>query len=165
MKLLRPSSSARGFSLIECLIYIIVLLVVFELALEAYLRTQTQTTRLARNASDIIHAVQTGEQWRDDVRQATGALRWLEAKQELQIPLGNRAIVYAFRDGAIWRSLQPGELGEKLLPAVKTSRMLEDKRREVTAWRWDLELATPQHVARVRPVFSFLAVPSGKEAR
>ena len=51
-----------------------------------------------------------------------------------------------------------------LLTNVKSSTMAPDPRRHTTPWRWELELyprakgtAKPR---RVRPLFSFLAVPS-----
>jgi hypothetical protein len=41
---------------------------------------------------------------------------------------------------------------------VKNSKMEMDQRRQVTAWRWELELQSARKAARVRPLFTFEAV-------
>jgi hypothetical protein len=46
------------------------------------------------------------------------------------------------------------------VPGVKSSKIAHDPRQKVTAWRWEIELATRKKAVRVRPLFSFEAVPA-----
>jgi Tfp pilus assembly protein PilE len=62
--------SERGYSLIECLVYIAVLAVVLNLSFVAYYRYEQHTRSLRRNADDITRALRAGERWREDVRTA-----------------------------------------------------------------------------------------------
>ncbi|MBN2506240.1 MAG: hypothetical protein JXQ71_06055 [Verrucomicrobia bacterium] len=155
------SPSGAGFSLIECMVYLAVLVILLELTFEAFYRTQKQNSRLEKTAADIVRTLRAGERWRADIRQATAAPQWsgAGAARELRIPRAGGAVAYAFRDHAVWRRARPGGAWEPWLKQVKDSQMLEDPRREVTAWRWDLELQWHQERVRVRPLFSFLAVP------
>jgi hypothetical protein len=45
-----------------------------------------------------------------------------------------------------------------VLKDVKASTISDDSRQRVNAWRWELELASPQKVVLVHPLFSFTAV-------
>jgi len=76
-----------------------------------------------------------------------------------EIPRTNGLVVYLSGDGNVWR--KEGEAAPKLvLPRVKSSLMLSDSRQSATARCWELELGTRKKVVRVRPLFTFLAVPS-----
>jgi hypothetical protein len=154
-------ASAGGFGLIECMVYFGVVVIVLGLAVAAFDRVQKQTAWLGRNAVDIVRAVQAGERWRADIREATGTPRWIGsgANRELLVPHPRGGIAYSFHDKTVWRRSSPGVPWEPWLERVTNSQMLEDERRPVLAWRWDLELEGRQKIARVRPLFSFLAVP------
>jgi hypothetical protein len=147
--------------LIDCLVYIALLALILGLAFSAFYRTMEHTTRLERNVSDIVRALRAGERWRDDVRSATGPVRMAtnDAQVALRIPTATGEIVYGFRDGAVVRETRPGGQREEVLPRVKASEFHRDSRRHVTGWRWELELRGRQEVTRVRPLFTFLAVP------
>ena len=67
---------------------------------------------------------------------------------------------YRLRNGIISRQTSGNTNWIDLLPNVKSSRMEPDPRRHVTAWRWELELQGRQKVARVKPLFTFQAVPT-----
>jgi hypothetical protein len=160
MRTIRPGA-CRAFSLIECLVYMGILMLLVGLALAGFYRTLKQTSNLEKNAADIVRAVQAGERWREDIRLATGVPQWIGAgpTRELHIPQASGDVAFVFRDNAVWRRSAPAHAWEPLLAQVKDSKMIEDRRPRVIAWRWDVELQENQKVARVRPLFSFLAVP------
>ncbi len=155
----RKSRAASGYSLLECLVYITALGIIMELAFAAYYRIDLHHRRLARNAADLVRTLQAGERWREDVRSTIGKLEWrgTGADQELRIPQAKGEVAYAFRQGTVWRRTTPGGPWMELLPEVKTSRMVADPRKQVTAWQWELELQSTQKVVRVSPLFTFEA--------
>ena len=160
----RPSRSGgqRGIMLVDCLMYIALLAVILTLTLAAFYRTNENSKNLAQNAADIIRALNAGERWREDVRAATGPPRVEEDAKEtlLQLPQAAGEVRYRLRDGIVARQTSGNTNWIDLLPNVKSSRMEPDPRRHVTAWRWELELQGRQKVARVKPLFTFQAVPA-----
>ncbi len=149
-----------GFSLIETLVYLAVLTVLFAAAFPAYFRCQQGSADLRRHAGDVIRTMQAGERWRQDVRAATGPIRVGEAV--VVIPRRDGDVSYELVEGAL-RRRQGQQASSIVLANVKSSVMSADARRRVTAWRWELELAGHQKEVKVRPLFSFVAVPG--EAR
>src|SRR5262245_46465663 len=93
----------RGFSLLECAVYVGVLAVILSRAYAAFYRTLGNWSSLNRNAADIVRTLQTGERWRADVRAATAPPRLVGSPQEalLHVPQKEGEILYAFRDGAV----------------------------------------------------------------
>ena len=67
MKTFTPSPN-RGISIIECLVYGFVLLVLLGVAYCAFYRCVENSYTLRRNAEDIATALRAGERWRADVR-------------------------------------------------------------------------------------------------
>jgi hypothetical protein len=76
----------------------------------------------------------------------------------LHIPGASGRISYTFRDGAVLRESTPGGQREEVLSGVKATEFRREARRQVTAWRWELELRGKQEVSRVKPMFTFQAV-------
>ena len=152
----------RGIMLVDCLMYIALLAVILTLTLAAFYRANENSRNLAQNAADIVRALNTGERWREDVRTATGPPRVVEDAKEtlLQLPQAGGEVRYRLRNGIISRQTSGNTNWTDLLPNVKSSRMEPDPRRHVTAWRWELELQGRQKVARVKPLFTFQAVPT-----
>jgi hypothetical protein len=164
MKLNQPSGSAgspRGFTLIECLVYIAVLLLVWGLAFQLFYRSRDSARDLGRNADDVSRAVHAGERWREDVRLAIGRVDVAEVDgvTRLRIPQADGAVVYSFHDAQVFR--ESGGATIPVLGKVKASRMQSDPREKVTAWRWELELLGRPDRKRLRPLFSFQAVAGG----
>jgi len=156
-----------GILLVECLVYMAVWSVVVGLALATFYRAWDNSRSLARYTEDMARALKAGERWRAEIRQATGPLKLVEeagvADQALHIPQAGGEIVYFCTGTNLLRRV--GEEGSwtVLLPAMKTSRMLLDTRGSVTSWRWELELASsPKRQTRIRPLFTFQAVPGTK---
>jgi len=102
MKTRNPS---RGYSLIECIVYMAALLVILGLAIALLHETFDHYHRLNRNADDIARALYVGERWRDEVRAAQSEPRWetTAAAPEFQIQHTNGLIRYAFHQGSVWR--------------------------------------------------------------
>jgi prepilin-type N-terminal cleavage/methylation domain-containing protein len=146
--------SERGYTMIEMLVYIAVLAVVVNLASFAYFRYDQQMRDVRRNADDIVRAMRAGERWRDDVRNATAPPQAIE--NGLEIPLRAGEIAYVFADGTVWRRAAGSQA--VALKNVKASTMSTDPRGRVSAWRWELELASPKKTVLIRPLFTFTAV-------
>jgi type II secretory pathway component PulJ len=160
IRLRRRGSPEEGITLIECLLYIALFLVIGTLAFASYHRVDFETRALDRNADDIIRAMKAGEQWRTDVRQATAAPRIENGA--MRLATRNGEVIYSVRDGVLWR--QAGAKSLPVLERVKASSMRPDARQHVTAWRWEVEMQTKRAQASVRPLFTFVSVP-GSEVR
>jgi hypothetical protein len=137
---------------------------VLGLAYAAFYRTMGNWQSLSRNSADIVRTMQAGERWRADVRSATAAPRVVESDQEttFHVPQAEGEILYAFRNGAVFRRAPSNLDWLPLLPKVKRSQMQIDQREHVTAWRWEVELQTAQTAAHVKPLFTFQAVTANK---
>lgn len=146
-----------GFMLIECLVYIVILFVVLDLAYGAYYRCQLNSANLRRNAEDIIITVRAGERWRADIRSAKAPLK-LEGNR-LVVPQAAGEVVYEFVDNTMWR--QDGKASIPVLWGLRASTMQADTRTQVTSWRWEVELTAGKKTPRVRPLFTFTAVAGG----
>ncbi len=153
-----------GYFLIETLVYIAVLLALLGAGYSAMYRCLDSSIALRRNADDIANALHAGERWRADLRAATSQprLESTDAGQLLHFDSARGAVAYRFATNAVFRQLGGG-VWVRLLPNVKSSTMTADAREHVTAWRWELELQPRRsgsvNPSRVRPLFTFLAVP------
>jgi Tfp pilus assembly protein PilE len=151
-----------GMLLLECLVYMALLVVVLNLAFAAYNRCAENSKRLNQNVDDVVRALQAGERWRDDIR---AAMAIDSSEDSLRLVQSNATVDYRFDGHAVWRRANAGAPMARFLPAVKSSRMEQDARREVTAWRWKVELLTHGAPERCRPFFTFEAVPSGPQSK
>ena len=150
----------RGYLLIECIAYIGILAVVSGLAFSAYYRTQRNSRDLIRNSDDIVRVLKAGERWRADIRAATASPKLVENGNEttLRIPQKSGEVVYRFTEGTVWRKTNEGTKAVAVLREVKASHLYMDVGKKISSWRWELELASPQKVVRIRPLFTFQAV-------
>jgi hypothetical protein len=144
----------RGYSIIECMVYIAVFAIVLDLSFVAYYRYDQHTRNLRRNADDIVRTLHAGDRWREDVRAAIAPPHAIE--NGLVIPQQSGEVTYIFADDAVWRQTSATRVA--VLKQVKTSTMAADSRQRVNAWRWELELASPQKLVLVRPLFTFTTV-------
>jgi len=147
-----------GFMLLECLVYIVMLAVVLDLAYAAYYRCQTNSVNLRRNAQDIAVTTRAGERWRADIRAAAVPPK-LDGNR-LVILQATGKVVYEFADNTMWR--RNGTARIAVLRQLRASTMQADARSQVTSWRWEVELMTTgKKPARIRPLFTFNAVAGG----
>jgi hypothetical protein len=150
--------------LTEVLVYIGLVVLLLGLAYAAMYRSIDNSIGLRRNADDIAAALHAGERWRADVRLATSGIRWLKDFEDsvLYMDGGTNHVEYKFRSDAIYRRINGGGWA-RALDRVKSSSMEPDPRNGVMAWRWELELSPQSRASykpgRVRPLFTFLAVP------
>jgi prepilin-type N-terminal cleavage/methylation domain-containing protein len=157
----------RGFTLLECLVYMALLVVVVGVATGLFFQSWDDSKSLRRNAEDIVRALHAGDQWRADMRAATGPVQLTETDgaEQLRIPVVAGEIIYAFSNGELCRKSGPDSVNKVWLPNVKSSRMQSDSRGNVATWRWELELKTVKRTARYRPLFTFETVAGSANTR
>ena len=167
MRVCPPRFRESGILLVECLMYMAVWSVVVGLALATFYRAWDNSRSLTRYTEDMARALKVGERWRAEVRQANAPVKLVTepgiADQAFHIPQAGGEIVYFCTGTNLLRRV--GEEGPWMvvLPALKASRMLSDSRDSVSSWRWELELASsPKRPTRIRPLFTFQAVPDPK---
>src|SRR3954463_10095989 len=90
--------SLRGILLVECLVYLSVLVILLGIGTAVFYMMWDNATALRSRADEISAALRAGEAWRADVRDATGMI---EARNTtngvlLRIPRGKNEIVYRF---------------------------------------------------------------------
>ncbi len=143
--------------MVEVLVFIALMAVILGLAYQAFWRCSDNSKRLQQNAADILAAVQAGERWREDIRLA----RDIAADAEgVKIVQSGDAIEYRFSGQALWRCSAQSGRTIRLLSNVKASEMRPETRRQVSAWRWELELQSRKAPPYLRPLFTFEAVPA-----
>ncbi|MDB6036288.1 MAG: hypothetical protein JWM99_129, partial [Verrucomicrobiales bacterium] len=149
------------------LIYLSLWAIITGVAFSAFYRALANSRNLHRNAEDITRVLHAGEIWRADVREATGPLQseMIEAQTALQIPHGSNAILYLFTGTNVLRASDTNHSWVEMLARVTVSAMTNDMRTQVSVWRWDLELVSPLRNPKIRPIFSFEAVPKFQEKR
>jgi Tfp pilus assembly protein PilE len=148
---------AAGYLLLDLLVFMALLVVILGLACQAYWRCSDNSRRLQQNAADILAAVQAGERWREDIRLGRDIAGGAESVKIVQ---SGDVIEYRFSEQAVWRrSTQTGRT-IRLLSGVKASEMQRDTRRQVSAWRWEVELRSGKNPPYLRPLFTFEAVPA-----
>ena len=163
---IRHRANASGIMLVECLVYIMVVIVVLGLAFVLFYKAFDHCIGLRRNAEDITSALRAGERWRQDIRDASGALTKVpsDPRPMWRVPQAEADVYYLQEEGSIWRFASSNSVPEEVLSHVRTSEMRNEKRQEVECGAWTVELKPRRKGPRVRPVFHFLAVPTGKEA-
>lgn len=153
----RASAVCRGSTMLECLMYILLLVIVMGVATGIFYQAWDDSKALRRNADDIIRALHAGDQWRSDIRTANGPLQMTDADgfEQLHIPSAKGIVVYSFDRGELRRQ------EHVLLSNVKVSHMQSEARHNVLVWRWELELKTVKKSAQFRPLFTFETVAGG----
>jgi Tfp pilus assembly protein PilE len=146
-----------GVMMVEAMVYIALLGIVLIIASQVFNKGMNESAGLQRNVADIERAIHAGERWRADVRSATGAIQANE--QSFTIPQKEGAIVYEIRTNQLRRIA--ANRSEVFLADVKDSKMIEERRGNIVGWRWELELQRRRKEVRVRPLFTFMAVPGG----
>jgi len=159
--------STAAYLLSECLIYLGVFTLIVGLGFSAFYRTLEYSRDLRRNADDIVRALKAGERWRDDIRRATTQPRVVPGDRVtiLEIPQASGVVSYTFDGRSLWRKTTQRETAEEIIPGVKASQMQRDSRAHVKSWLWEVELSSRKKTPRVRPLFTFQAVPQAKEAK
>ena len=168
MKLKPDISRARGKSgilLIECVVYIAVFFIMLGGAMTVFYFCWNHSEALIYATDDISSALRAGERWRADVRATTGKIfiETTAAGEIAHIPEGQKEVLYRFETGQLRRQVASSDFSELLLPKVKTSQMKPDVRDQITAWRWELELAQRRKETYLPLLFTFEAVTPIKQ--
>jgi hypothetical protein len=160
MQVRSRQSAARGVLLIDAMVYIVVLGIILVLAGSVFDKGMRESTGLQRNVADIERALKAGERWRADVRAAIGRIE--AGEQTLTVPQREGEVVYEFATNQVRRTVNANKT-EIFLARVQTSAMTEERRGNVVGWKWEVELERRLKEARVRPLFTFMAVPKGAQ--
>lgn len=158
------SSGRSGITLVECLVYISVWFVITGLAFGAYFRVLDNAKRIRRNAADVARALQAGEVWRRDIREASGPISCTNllgiGEELLRIPQLSGEVSYRFTGSNVLRRANAEAPWTVALGLVNASGMVEARRDSIRSWKWEVELKSPRKAPRQKPLFSFQAVPS-----
>lgn len=152
----------QGIMLVECMVYVVLFFIILGVAFKIFYSCWDNAKAIRRNTDQIAATLKLGERWRQDVRSATAAPRATDSGNGivLNIPQKHGGVEYRFGEASLWRRQNAGAEWTEVLAGVKSSRMEEDRRQAVTAWRWELELASKRKGTHVLPLFTFEAVPS-----
>jgi Tfp pilus assembly protein PilE len=146
-----------GLLLLELLVFMALMAVILGAAFAAYYRCADNSKRLQENAADILATMQAGERWRDDIRLARDTIIDSDGVKIIQ---PGDTVEYRFAEQSIWRHSDKTGRTICLLSKVKTSAMQPEARRQVSAWRWEVELQSRKAPPFLRPLFTFEAVPT-----
>jgi len=149
-----------GYMLIEALVYIGVSFLLLGIAFAAMYRCIDNSVGLRRSADDITGVLHAGERWRADVRSTVRPIQVenLPTGQVLHLPGPQTEIVYHY-----WRGLYSTRWLRRV-DAIADQRQFLNRAARSTpdpcCWRWELELKTRTKAGRIRPLFTFMAVPA-----
>ncbi len=167
---LRSGQGRRsGYMLMEALFYIALLFLVIGAAYLAMYRCVDHSLVTRRATEDVAKALDVGERWRADIRATTAPITVDRNGREVVVVLPHSSgnVLYHFQDNVVSRKVLDGPW-VRVLSGVASSDMSASPRTGVTPWVWELELAPRSKGAvkasRVRPLFTFVAVPAYKEA-
>lgn len=155
---LRPDPR-RGYTLLELIVYIGVLLLISGIAMSSLNRLWSAAGNASAATDDHGAALRAAEQWRLDVRTAAAPITIEDQGHRCRIPNPSGDITWSLTNGVLSRQLT-GRPPNLKLPRVREARFAPDARKEVTALRCDLVLIPRSTKARTAPAFSFLAVPA-----
>jgi hypothetical protein len=155
------SNSPAGYLLTEALVYISVVVLILGIGYAAMYRSIHYSLDLRRSAEDIAKALSVGERWRGDIRTANIRVDWqqLDGERVMILEGSSGRISYRATDQTLFRKTGDGPWAA-VLSNIKTSSFQADKRDHVTAWRWELELLPRAKNPRLKPLFTFTAVPA-----
>lgn len=156
----RPQPVASGgYTLLELLVYIGILLVISGIAMSSLNRLWSAAGNASASTDEHGAALRTAEQWRLDVRAASAPITIEEQGHRCRIPNASGDILWNLTNGVLSRQITDRPPNLKL-PRILDARFATDKRAHVTALRCDLLLIPRSTKARTTPAFSFLAVPA-----
>ncbi|MBT5709110.1 MAG: hypothetical protein HOI66_22550 [Verrucomicrobia bacterium] len=158
-------SMGQGFALVECLVYIAVVMTIVGIGLSLYLKLLSFHRDLERNATDITRSIKAGEVWRADIRSAVGPIESNQTDEGrfLIIPTATGSIHYHFDQQALWRQNELAKSETIFLNKVAECEFIQETRSRVTAWRCEIRLETKMKTVRIQPKFSFLAVNQAEQ--
>ena len=147
-----------GIMLVECMVYIAVFFILSGVAMTAFYFCWDGTHTTIKATDDIEAALQAGERWRADVREASGMIKVdkTESGETVTIPESGQDVIYKFEGDELLRQTAV------LVRAAKSSEMTTEVRGGVTAWRWELELTPGRKNIHMPFLFTFEAAQKTK---
>lgn len=155
-------SQSQGVFLIQGLVYMVILAAISFVAFNAFFGLNAGVKRVQLVADDIMATMAVGEQWRDDIRNAGGTITTTKNANSVQLIIpqsGDKSVRYKFDDDRLVRTDADGR-PTSILSDVAATRFVADEREHVTAWRWELTLSPNGPNAQIKPLFTFMAVPT-----
>ncbi len=155
----RAHSRRSGIMLLEAVVYVAVFFLLTGVATTAFYECWDSSKALVRDTEDITRCLRAGEQWRADIRAASGPVEFgvLGAGRILRIPTASGDVVYTLKGNELRRAGGPAP-ESVVLRRVQSCDMQTESLGAATIWRWELELASKRTPVRVRPLFTFSAV-------
>ena len=158
---MRRLTRQSGYTLIEVMVCIVLTTFFVGVAYATFHTSLKHAGGITRTSEDIVRTLAAGERWRTDIRSATAPPRVVEGI--LHIPRDSGEVLYRLSGETLERKAEKDGRWEVALRGVKTSQMMADPGRLLPSWRWEVELVSLK--PRVRPLFTFRAVPPGNEQR
>ena len=151
--------SQQGVTLIECMVYIAVFMILSSVAMGTFYLYWDHSKALIMATDDVSAALTAGERWRADVRNATGTItvETTASGETIKIPEGGTEVVYRFASGELRRQIGSANFNSFPFTKVLSSEMKSDSRGSVTAWCWELELAQRRRETHIPLLFTFEA--------
>jgi hypothetical protein len=148
-----------GILLVQCVTYLAVLTILGAVATGAFYLCWDHSKALVYATDDIRSALNAGELWRADVRNATGkiSVETSVSGEVVQIPVAGKKIIYRFESGEVRRETEGSQPLYVLLPKVNSSHVSAEARNGVTAWRWELDLVVRRPETHLPLLFTFEA--------
>jgi type II secretory pathway component PulJ len=156
----RLSRRGSGTTLVEVLVYLGAAGVVLVAMMQAFHVGYSSAVTLHRQAQQMTRALQAGERWRADVRQASAVPQLEQTSEGLRmiIPQLQGTVFYEFGTNGVYRTgSAPGGTVPVLTEAI-VSQVQSEWREGIQVWRWDVCLSPDRKSGRWRPVFTFVAV-------
>jgi hypothetical protein len=157
------SPRQQAYLMIEVLIYIGMVFLLLGIGYMAMYRCINNSVALRHNADDITTVLHAGEHWRADIRSSTGPPRieTSDWEQVIHLPGRDAETLYLYSHEAMFRRHGEGPWVQ-VLTNIKSSVITADESHATTSLRWELELASRGKPHRIRPLFTFIAVPAVK---
>jgi hypothetical protein len=152
--------------LVECLTYFVILAWVLGAAYATFYVAAGNNAAVRRNAEEVTCVLHAAEQWRKDIRRATGTAtsNHLNGVPTWIIPQQDGEIRYHLEEGTLWRLEASRGLSRPVARGVAHSTMRRQDRHGISCYTWMVELKTRSEMPKIRPVFHFTAVPPQEPA-
>jgi len=156
------SRRQAGATLLECMMYIALFMIILSGALATFYYCWDNSKVFIGTTDDIAAVLRAGENWRADVRTATGPITHVtgSAGEDISIPVAGKNIVYHFTGHTVSRETSTSPETRIVLARVQSSQMTAETHGPVTAWRWDVKLTSRGRQNQLPLQFTFAAVPS-----
>ncbi len=150
------TTDRKYIALVEILVYMAIFIIVMALAFQCFHMFLKNSHDLRKASEDIIAISQIGDGWRDKVRNADSIK--CEGSMFFLIRDG-RETCYSYRDNALqFRGPEPDARWKILNDRIGACSFTNTAYDGFSAWEMDLELKVRNEKAKVKPLFSFIAV-------